>query len=871
MRIPLKIYAPSTRTRSASTKTTVTKESNRKSRPVPLKQAQLEVSKQRRKDDKNKGSVKITQAILQTPTPSSASAKIVVKTPAPTASAKIIKTSIKAAPVPKAKQTPSPALASPPSRGPTCETQVEVQRLDVVCEALRKPLEGHMHIIIAFLQNRKVCGLTDLSQPLKKQVDVQRASIPERKEVNASSNTEKLVALWKGEIVNNAEFYVRRRPFTFERQLSSADARDGHLELLVGVVNMKDDKQISFPVLAVGRAALQFPNNSLFRGLIEADVQLIGDFGKHRLFRIPNPKYDDISPATLTASKIGDIDYFSSLLQPFDSTLDGEIQRCYLFRTAKVHLRIDSLDKENSTTSSPQDQQQLENGYFMDKKKSVLTREVNNQQQNSSNWRKTNSFRTVDTNTTSERKPFSNFKQGIVPRNVSSSLTAGLTSPFAVLKPRKKLPKSAAVRPSPGQENVPTTNEKEFSVNIQQQSSSADEPAQNSTKDSIYTQDGTISQSLSNKSSFQDERVVILRGSLSSSSNRLVKGDRSVQSLPVLGNLPSSPSRHKSRFSGIATSASGELGVSPRTIKNDRLKASPQRRNSPIKHRTSNNVLDRSLAGPLVRQVEASLQEAEHNEVNDDQIQRENTTQATTSTSSGTESLSLLSDHTQCLTIGSKSGGVPMAEESRQDDDRERHAMSPPRRLMRQLSIRSWVEENKKSPRKTNIQAVADAEPPRRPSAGRKIGKKASFDRFGSFSGFFSQMMCAPRSESDCVLTTADDFDFAAVPSPSFERFDMGFETILDSDDENDKNENEKEERMDNGCRQIVPIKSAASDVILRDLKACGLLANEATGTSRHDQSTLRGKPCSPFENLDLMDEDDCLLGCEPSSFVMKG
>ena len=216
-----------------------------------------------------------------------------------------------------------------------CETQVEVQRFEVACTRIRQPLRGEMHVIIAFLQDKKVCSLTDLSQRLKTRVDT--ASV---RQTGDTHSTDRLVALWSHELVNNAEFSVRRCPFTFDRQFSSSDdaSAAGNLELLVGVVNMEDKRRTSFPVLAVGRAALRFPTNSLFRGSIEVDVQLIDDYGKNRLFRIPNPKYEDIVPENLSASKVRDIQYFDHLLQSCESDRQNDdVRKNFIFQKATVH------------------------------------------------------------------------------------------------------------------------------------------------------------------------------------------------------------------------------------------------------------------------------------------------------------------------------------------------------------------------------------------------------------------------------------------------------------------------------------------------------------------------------------------------------
>ena len=874
MRIPLKVYGPKNKDKA-----------NKSTRQT--KQLEKQQNARRRKDKKNPSKA---IPVKELPSPAHSGSKG----------------------LPSQVQSSETKPVPPPAPLPSCETQVEVQRLEVVCDALRSPLNGNMHVIIAFLQNKKVCGLTDLSQSLKTQVDV-RESIPEKMELDSASSTERLLALWNREIVNNAEFYVRRRPFTFERQLAASDSPGGHLELLIGVVNVKDEEETTFPVLAVGRAALHFPTSSLFRGLVEADVELIGDFGKHRLFRIPNPKHNDISPETLTAGRTGDIDHFSNLLQPYDSSHDGEIQRCYLFRTAKVHLRVDSCDKENSTVLTPEDQQELQTGYFLEKKKSFqlggpkprqspadsarrYNDTINSALQRPSSWKRVTSCVTADGQASDERKPFSTFKQGPVPKNVSSSV-AGIASPFDVTKPRKKLPRKALIRKRESeksssvadsttrhdqpldQEQGPNSNDVDVDAHPAKDENDktlhspkeTDLPSKNdnegetpSPKESSILspkRNGALSPKrkrffspqrsriLSPKQR-QEDRTKLLQKSQSASSKRLLQEeDQSVQSLPAGGKAQSVKAAAPSI--GIPASFSGELGKKARKT---RMKASPHRRSgrtSPVKHRT----LNRSLSGPLARKVEESIQEATEAAtcgVEADDLQRETTPQTMTSLSWCTESESLLSEKSRLGCSASEQASVLSPGRSRRQHEPDVSSLRKPEEMKQQN--RQEPREDEGQPwRESIIPAFSYGGVPDSETRTVNSHSISPFEQFGSLSDLFLSRfsLCGPSGDNDAIT------DDVLVPTATFERLAVGFETILGSGDEEDDND------------MFDPYRNSRSSDESSRRGANGRFASETLKNGIYDQSKSRQHPNAAAENLDLVDQDGSYIGCK-LPFILK-
>ena len=162
------------------------------------------------------------------------------------------------------------------------------------------------------------------------------------------------------------------------------------------------------------------------------------------------------SPATLRKGLV---------LQPCEG--DGQnddVRKNVIFQEATVHLQINSAANDTDTVMSSHQQQHTNEYLKRSLQKSprepipppigpenlrnlespVLPDnggDVNDQP--SSSLKIVRSLRRTDSQVTSERKPLSNFKQGIHPRNVSTSSISGLANPFDVTRPRPRKTKNS--------------------------------------------------------------------------------------------------------------------------------------------------------------------------------------------------------------------------------------------------------------------------------------------------------------------------------------------------------------------------------------------------------------------------------------------
>ena len=172
--------------------------------------------------------------------------------------------------------------------------------------------------------------------------------------------------------------------------------------------------------------------------------------------QVPMPVQRARSPASLRKGLV---------LQPCEG--DGQnddVRKNVIFQEATVHLQINSAANDTNTVMSSHQQQHTNEYLKRSLQKSprepipppigpenlrnlespvLLDNGGDVNDQPSSSLKIVRSLRRTDSQVTSERKPFSNFKQGIHPRNVSTSSVSGLANPFDVTRPRPRKTKNS--------------------------------------------------------------------------------------------------------------------------------------------------------------------------------------------------------------------------------------------------------------------------------------------------------------------------------------------------------------------------------------------------------------------------------------------